>query len=410
MDAIIVGAGIAGLNCALEFKRKGIEFVILEASDAVGGRVRTDQVDGFLLDRGFQVFLTAYPEARRVLDYSSLDLKPFYPGALVRVNRSFKRVSDPWRRPLQASRDFLSGVVPKSDQLRIGLLRTRVTSPGYQPPEKEISTLQHLKDLGINDTTIQRFFRPFFGGIFLEKELSTSQAMFEFVFRMMSTGDTSIPANGMGQIPAQMARALPTDSLRLNSKVVSLENRVVGLETGEQLSAKAVVLAGDWTSVHSLLPELPVPRWNSATCFYFAARRAPVNKPILVLSSEEEGPISNLAVLSNLSSFYAPRGQALISVSVIGSHQDVAALRLAVMRQLREWYGASVEHWREIRHYRIDNALPRQESLPPAKPQSREGIFLCGDYLENGSLNGALLSGRRVAESVIHTIRGDLVA
>jgi phytoene dehydrogenase-like protein len=234
MDAIIVGAGVAGLSCALELKRKGIEFVILEASDAVGGRVRTDRVDGFLLDRGFQVFLTAYPEARRVLDYSSLDLKAFYPGALLRVNRSFKRVSDPWRRPLQASRDFLSGVIPRSDQLRIGSLRARVTSSEYRPPEKEISTLHYLEELGIGDTTIRRFLKPFFGGIFLEEELTTSQAMFEFVFKMMSSGDISIPAKGMGEIPAQMAHSLPTQSLRLNSKVVSLKNRVVELENSSQ--------------------------------------------------------------------------------------------------------------------------------------------------------------------------------
>ena len=283
-----------------------------------------------------------------------------------------------------------------------------MTSSEYRPPEKETSTLHYLEELGIGATTIRRFLKPFFGGIFLEEELTTSQAMFEFVFKMMSSGDISIPAKGMGEIPAQMAHSLPTQSLRLNSKVVSLKNRVVELESGEQLSARAVVLAGDWTAVHRLVPDLPVPRWNSVNCFYFAVKRAPFRKPILVLSGEESGPISNLAVLSNLSPFYAPRGQALISVTVVGNRQDTAELRPAVTRQLREWYGGGVKNWREIRHYKIDRALPSQESLPPAKqPRTDEGIFLCGDYLENGSLNGALLSGRRVAGPVIRAVWGD---
>jgi phytoene dehydrogenase-like protein len=402
---VIVGAGVAGLNCAIELHRKGFEFLVVDASDKVGGRVRTDRFDEFLLDRGFQVFLTAYPEAKRLLNYRDLDLRRFYPGALIRVDEGFKRVSDPWRKPLQASRDFLSGVMPASDKLRIGRLRRRVVSSDSGPPSSEIPTLQYLRETGFSETSIERFFRPFLGGIFLDRDLSTSHAMFEFVFRMMSSGDTSLPARGIGEIPRQMEKLLPRGSIRLNSKAVSVGNNFVEIDSGEKLSARVVVLATDWTTVADLLPEMPPPRWNSVDCFYFAAQEPPFGEPILVLSGEEEGPVSNLAVPSNLSKNYAAGDDALVCATVLGDDGDCEGLLTTVRRQLKSWYGDQVDHWRDLKHYRIKQALPNQRTLPPAlSPDLDKGLVLCGDYLENGSLNGALLSGRKAAEMAARSI------
>jgi phytoene dehydrogenase-like protein len=405
MDAVIVGAGVAGLNCAIELHRRGLDFTVLEASDRVGGRVRTAEVDGFLLDRGFQIFLTAYPEAKRVLNYGELDLRHFYPGALIRVDRGFKRVSDPWRKPFQASRDFLSGVIPASDKLRIGSLRRRVVSSNYEPPEVEMTTLQYLHQLGFSETSIERFFRPFLGGIFLDRDLSTSHAMFEFVFRMMSSGDTSLPAKGIGEIPGQMTQLLPSGSIRLNSRVVSVGKGFVELDSGEKLSARVIVLAVTWTSVAELLPEMPPPLWNSVNCFYFAAEEPPFSEPILVLGGEEDGPVSNLAVLSNVSKHYAPGKKALVCATALGEYFDFENLLNAVRSQLKTWYGNQVDDWRDLEHYRINQALPDQKRLPPARtPNLANGFVLCGDYLENGSLNGALLSGRKAAEVVFRSM------
>src|SRR5215210_6304108 len=190
---IVVGAGLAGLACARELVRAGRSVEILEASDGIGGRVRTDTVDGFLLDRGFQVLLTAYPEARGQLNYAALGLRLFYPGALIRYHGRFYRLADPFRRPADALGSLFNPIGSPADKLRILALRRRAAAGSidrlFERPET--STMQALTRLDFSNAIIERFFQPFLGGIFLGRELSTTSRMLEFVIRMFAEGNAA---------------------------------------------------------------------------------------------------------------------------------------------------------------------------------------------------------------------------
>jgi len=407
VDAIVVGAGLAGLSCARRLVEKGLRPLVLESSDGVGGRVRTDVVDGFRLDRGFQVLLEAYPEARRVLDYRALDLRPFFAGALVRADGRFHRVADPWRHPVDAALSAFAPVGTLADKMRVASLRSAVCAGSLDDlfARPETTTLAALRAHGFSESMIDRFFRPFLGGVLLDRDLGTSSRMLEFVFRMFSLGRTALPALGMGAIPAQLAAGLPDGAVRLSAPVAAVEAGAAVLASGERCAARAVVVACDGPSAARLLSELPAPGSRGVTCLYFAAARPPLEEPILVLDGEGEGPVNNLCVPSALSRAYAPPGQALVSATVLGiPSADDATLEAAVRRQLAGWFGDEAGAWRHLRTYRIPHAQPSQEVgvlEPAARPVGvRDGIYVCGDHRDTASIQGAMLSGRRAADAV----------
>jgi phytoene dehydrogenase-like protein len=407
-DVLIVGAGLAGLCCARQLHEQGIACQILEMSDDVGGRVRSDTVEGFQLDRGFQVLLTAYPEAKRLLDYNALHLQPFYPGAVVRFGGRFHRVADPWRRPLDGLRSIFSPIGTLLDKYRVARLRFRVRSGSlealFQRPET--STLEALQRAGFSNAMIERFFRPFFGGVFLEANLNTSSRMLEFVFRMFSLGDIAIPAGGMGAISKQLAAALPEPSIRLQAEVAALEADSVILTSGERLQARAAVVATEGAAAARLIDTLPSPSSNRVTCLYFVAESPPVAEPVLMLNGEGNGLVNNLCVPSVVAPSYAPAGAALVAATVLGEPDlEDAVLEHAVRDQLTGWFGQAVQQWRHLRTYRIEHALPEQ--VPPTGTISdrsvriRPGLYICGDHRDIASIQGAMLSGRRAAEAII---------
>ena len=409
VDVVIIGAGLAGLTCALRLHEAGRTVRLLEAADAVGGRVRTDRHEGFLLDRGFQVFLTSYPEAQRWLDYPALRLKPFCAGALVRYGGRFHRFVDPWRSPRDLLAVALSPVASLGDKLRIFRLRRSVCRGSlaalYERPEQ--TTAQALRDAGFSERIVERFFRPFLGGVFLDRELNTSSRMFEFVFRMFSLGEATLPSDGMQSIPQQLAARLPSETVQLRTAVDAVSDDGVRLSSGEKVLAGAVVVATDATRAQQLLPDQPFARrQHGVGCLYFAAERPPVEEPILVLNGDGQGPINNLCVPSQIAPSYAPPGQSLVSVTVVISRlDDEPALRQSVLEQSRQWFGRQVGSWRHLRTDWIPAALPAQD--PPAlspviKPQLvRPGRFVCGDHRHTASIQGAMESGRLAAEDIL---------
>ena len=403
-----MGAGLAGLACALRLHEAGAGVRVLEASDGVGGRVRTDVVEGFRLDRGFQVLLTAYPETRRVLDYAALDLRPFLPGALVRRSGHFHELSDPWRRPERAWRSLTAGVGSLADRLRMARFRGRVRRGSLEDlfRRPETSAAERLHAEGFSAEMIDAFFRPFFGGVLLDRSLSASSRMLEFVFRMMAEGDVAVPAAGMGAIPGQMARACP----RARSASARAWRRPVharcALESGETVAADAVVVATEGPEA-ARLASLPAPGSRPVTCLYFAAERAP--SPSRSSSSTgTAGPREQPLLPHQVAPAYGPAGATLVSASVVGgaaSDAGEAALEAAVRRQMEGWFGAEVRGWRHLRTYHIRHAQPEQRpgTLEPVERPVRleSGLFVCGDHRDTASLHGAMLSGRRAAKAVL---------
>ena len=407
-DVVVVGAGLAGLCCARRLTEAGVDCLIVEASDGVGGRMRTDVVDGFLLDRGFQVLSTAYPEVRRVLDLRALDLRPFYAGALVHSGGKFHRVSDPWRHPLDAVSLLFSPVGTLADKAHLATLRHSVTACTWEDlaGRPETSTLQALRRAGLSDRIIDRFFRPFLGGVLAGRELSASSRLFEFVYRAFAVGETCLPSRGAGSVPEQLRAGLPREAVRLGARVEALEDGGVRLAGGETIGAAAVVVAAEAPEAARLTGLGVALAGRGLSCFYYAAERAPVREPIVMLDGDGVGPATGVAVPSSVARTYAPPGAALVSATVLGrAAPDNGALEAAVRAQLTRWFGAGVRRWRHLRTYRIPYAQPDQD--PPAlTPWRREvrlrpGLYVCGDHRDHASVNGAMESGRRAAEALL---------
>jgi phytoene dehydrogenase-like protein len=407
-DIVIVGAGLAGLSCARELTRHGRSLQVLEAAETIGGRICTDMHEGYRLDRGFEVLQTAYPEARSALDFENLDLRAFVPGALIRFNGRFHKIADPWRQPLAALGTLFSPIGTLADKFRLALLRRQALAASADQiyTRRETSAGIFLREHGFSDAIMERFFRPFFAGVFFDPTLSVSSRAFEFYFRAFATGDTAMPAAGMGAIPAQLAAKLPADVIRTGARVIALSERGVKLESGERILAKAVVLATDGITTARLLGDRQLPETRSTTCLYFAADAAPIEEPILMLNADGRGPVNSVVVPTLLSNDYAPPGKSLIAVNVLGiPEQTDAVLEADVLSQAREWFGHAVDSWRHLKTYRIANALPLQtppvENPRHANPRLTDWLYVCGEYRNAASINWALYSGRRAAEAII---------
>lgn len=414
---VIVGAGIAGLCCARDLTRAGFAVTVLEASDDVGGRVRTDRIEGFQLDRGFQVYLTAYPEGRRYLDLPSLDLRPFEPGAMIRMHGRSELTSlhDVLRQPSATLATALSSAASPLDKWRTLSLKLNVREgePDELLTRPQKTTLERLKRHGFSDRVISAFFRPFFGGVFLENALDTSSRAFDYYFRMFADGAAAVPAKGMGAIPQQIASNLPAGTVRLNERVETIANRLVVTAKGESLLADAVVIATDGDAAARLAPEFirPVPRWTGTTCLYFVGvagkfRHKLLGRPVMLLVEGGAGPINSVVSMSDVCDQYAPPGENLISVNLVGARDDPTdQLEKRVCAQLVDILGNDVDHWRLLKRYDISNSLPDQSVAALATPHKpvrlRPGLYVAGDHVDQSSINGAMSAGRRAAEAVI---------
>ena len=404
---LIVGAGLAGLACARALERAAVPCLVLEAADAVGGRVRSDRVDGFTLDRGFQVHNTAYREAAAVLDHAALDLRPFEPGALTfAAGAGLQPAIDPFRRPRALPRLLRSRAATAGDALRVWKLRREVLST---PPERlltvgpDIAAIDFLHARGFSSIVIETFFRPFFGGVFLDRSLGTSARLFRWLFRCFADGQACVPAGGMEQIPRRIAAGLRAE-VRLNTIVESVAATGVALAGGETLDGSAVVVACDPPTAAKLLGVPPPPTRHTATAYFDAdGPLSPGN--LLLLAGDRHDPadgVNTVADLSAAAPTYAPPGHTLLGVSMIGDELpgDEATLTGMAKTGLRRLFGLSPRH---LRTYRIDHALPWQPppfSLPAAAARA-DGLFVCGDWQDTASINGALRSGRLAAEAVI---------
>jgi protoporphyrinogen oxidase len=405
-DVVIVGAGLAGLVAARVLEQNGIAPLLLEASDGVGGRVRSDIVDGFILDRGFQVLLTGYPEVKNNLDVEALDLRAFEPGANVWREGKSHIVGDPFRRPLTLVSTTFAPIGTVWDKARIALMRTKLkrSDPKQLLRGQDMPTATALRAMGFSSKMIERFFRPLVGGIQLDPSLSTSRRMFDVIFRTLANGDSVVPAHGMGQISEQLAASLKTTSLHLNTPVTAVSSGSVTLTSGQTITAKAIIVATEGPVAAKLLG-LPPVESRSAGCVYFSAPQPPVDGAYVILDGHGQGPVLNVAVMSLVSPHYAPAGKHLIAAAlpgvIEGDLEDLART------QLRSWWGPQVDAWTHLRTYKIPHGQPGQDApfSPKKKVSLGDGLYVCGDHRDTGSTQGAMYSGRRCAELVAQQVR-----
>jgi hypothetical protein len=398
---VIVGGGIAGLTAANYLKKAGRSVLILESGDRVGGRVKTDAKDGFLLDRGFQVLLTAYPEAQRLLDYKALKLKYFIPGALILGDKGRTILADPQRYPFAGFQTAVSWAASLSDKWRlsalVGKLKKMSVSEIFNEKE-QIATVEYLRNFGFTATIIEYFFHPFFSGIFLERNLETPHPMFLFVMKMLMEGKAAVPENGMEEIPRQIASVLSPDEIKCGVKVVNFDQQFVFDQAGAYPYSQLIIAT----------PELnkdKVYEYRHTTQLYFHARHPVYGRKIIALNSRKEALSNNICVISNLSSKYAAGRNHLVSVSVpYGTGEYFSNLEDRVKRELLDFFPTSLS-WKCIDKYTIEKALPIHKVLKDSLEERDfiigHNVYQCGDYLLNPSLNAAMKSGRIVAEHIL---------
>lgn len=404
---VIIGAGVAGLIAARHLEEAGHRPLIIEGADRVGGRVRTDVRNGFRLDHGFQVLLTDYKEARRYLDFDALDLKYFNTGAVVFAEGKTFHVSDPLREPSKLANMLFSPVGSINDKFLIwrlarSLARVRPEAVFEHEPQ---TTVDFLREYGFSEKIIDRFFKPFFGGIFLENELRTPANMFRFVFKMFSRGFAVVPARGMEEIPRQLQSQLKKTTFRFGARVDSVNDGEIRLEGGEAIPFEKVIIA---TDPHRIVPGLEGQQMDYVnTCnLYFLADESPLKEPSIALVAEADSPINNFCVLTDVSEAYGDGKKALISITLkeipAGKVEDRIAEEL---RRLLRRPDFQLEY---LARYDIPKALPVVDAmrydLAPTETQLTGNIFLAGDYLLNASLDAAMRSGRRAAEGVLQAL------
>jgi phytoene dehydrogenase-like protein len=410
-DVLVVGGGLAGLACARDLVDVGLDVKVLEASDEVGGRMRSDRHEGFVVDRGFQVFNTAYPQVRRRLSLRELRLRPFTPGVLVHSEDGPLRFSDPTRgartshMPGRARglRDLRPGrLAGPRDLVALGALSARDMLGPVRLLKRgrgdDRTTRTALAAAGFSEEFVERFFRPFLSGVFLEDELETSARVFHLVWRSMLRGTLCLPGEGIGAVPRALAAALPRATVRLDAPVAGLTDDGVELATGTELAARAVVVATGPGPAARLLPDLDVPAYRVVTTYYHAATRSPLPEPTLVTDTRRR--FLNSCVLSEVVPSYAPAGMSLIATSVLG--EDTGGREGEVRTALADAYGTDTGGWDLLTVRTVPDALP---VMAPPQPLSRTsriapGRYVCGDHRATGSVQGALASGARAAREV----------
>ncbi len=409
---VIVGAGLSGLAAARHLTRHGVDATVLEASDAMGGRVRTDLVDGYRLDRGFQLYNPSYPEGARVLDHEALDLRPFIAGARIVVERGgrrrVERVADPRRRPSWAVPSLLAHIGSPLSTARFGAYAASraVRSVPSLLRTPDVTTEEALRRAGVDHTLMETVLRPFLSGVFLESGLTTSRRFLDVVLKSFVRGTPSVPASGMQRIPEQLGAGL---DVRLGHRVASVSAQGVDVVGGDFHPAEAVIVATDPTTAAGLIPGIQAPAANSVTTWYYRAGCAPEEladgEAALILDGSRRGPLVNTAVVSHAAPDYAPAGSALIAASALGADRD-AARDDAVREHLAWLYGVATRDWELIASYPIRYALPAMPAPFELRRPVRmaKGLYVAGDHRDTSSIQGALVSGRRAAQALL----GDL--
>ncbi len=398
---IIVGAGISGLTAARVLENHQMSAIILESKDHIGGRVTTDFVQGYQLDRGFQVLLDAYPYAQKYLNMDALELQPLAPGADIFFHRKRDRIGDPTRQFNLLLPTLFAGVGTFRDKLRIlalnRALKKKTLEDIFNTPEQ--TTRSYLKERGFSNQIIERFFQPFFSGIFLESELHTSSRMFEFVYKMFGEGHATLPKDGIGAIPAQIASELRQTEILLNTHAKEVKPGIVFLKDGSTLEADYLIIA---TDPSTLLPAVASDlRWKSCDNLYFEVDKPIIKGPFIGLKADD-GLINNFFYPQSVAT--ASRGNAqLLSVTVVKNHGlQKQALVQQVQKELKTLGHDSA---RLLVHYAIPKALPELRDLkynqPPTTMTIMEGIALAGDHHLNGSLNAAMAAGEAAAVAAI---------
>ncbi|MEI5100150.1 NAD(P)/FAD-dependent oxidoreductase [Streptomyces sp. PmtG] len=435
-DVVIVGAGVSGLSAAHQLTRAGVTTVVLEAAPYIGGRMSTEKVDGFRLDRIGQLLTTSYPELRHTPGLDALVLRPFAPGLLVHSEGRHHRAAVPSGQALGSTRGALSaaralagaprvarpvrtppGTTPRQsrtparstplgsalDQARLGAALARLAGTPVRRllARPELPAARALSARGLPARTVEGFLRPLLSALLCDPDLTTSSRCADLALHAFARGRLCLPEGGADTLPELVAAALPPGTVRTGVRVTAVAaNRVTTAEHGE-LTCRGVLLATDARAAAELLPGLRVPPFHPVTVIHHAAPEPPLGEPALLLDADRRGPVAHTAVVSRVDPTRAPAGRTLVSSTVLGPPPD--DLERTALAHLAELYGTSTGRWELLAVHRTAQAVP---AMPPPHDLRRpvrllSGLYVCGDHRDTSTVQGALHSGRRAARAVL---------
>ncbi len=385
-EAIVVGAGLAGLNAAIALQDAGLEVVLLEASDRPGGRVTSDLIDGFICDRGFQLINSKYPALQELNVISEIDFLPAPRVIEVAFGNERRALGDPRVAPWTAL-DRTTGTIPE----KLALLRLLMSHP-----RKDQSVEELLQALG---TVYTRVLQPFLHGVFLTDPKSVDARYGLSIIKSFVSGTPGLPRKGVAELSNALASRVKRISYSI--QVDRVEGSTVHTSAGIY-DAENIIIATDATTATQLLGLNEVPRMAGCITWYHATQENPSGNGRLVVDGQGRGPVINSIVISDVSSSYAPVGQHLVSTTT-----DLGATESDVRRHLSILWGASTHDWQLIAKYEIPAALPIQsigrdltQSIKVAK-----NVYVIGDHRAVPSQQGALFSGRLAAELILNERR-----
>ena len=399
VDTVIIGGGLSGLSCAVRLEEQKRDYMLIEKSNRLGGRVGSIYENGNIYDIGFQVFNTAYQNTIRLFDENEIKLRMFKPGAVIHDGSSFKLISDPLRDPKQLFVSLFSSLSSFKDKLRVLSLIFDLYNYDIQKDKSEdMTTIDFLKKRKFSDKFIELFFNPFFAGIFLEKDLKTSSKFFKYVFSNFSKGLACIPQNGMQTIPDLIAKNINSDRILFNQSLERIEDgKALIFNNGLSLQARNIVLTG---GSHEKIGLNPV-KYNSVENLYFVSDIDIKNGKYIHLFPKDS-IINNIAVLNKISKHYC-KSNNLLSISIIG-HNSKDKLDIALIKKrLSNYFGGNESNYDYVKNFSIKNAtiMQRNNFFQSISDPTPKGFIIAGDHSFYGSIEGAVLSGIKASEKVL---------
>ena len=398
----IIGAGLTGLSCAYHLEKQGYSPILFEKKSRPGGRICSENIDGFILDCGFQVILSSYPEIQENFNLDALGSRSFDSGALINhPKKGWIPIYNPWFHPY----GWIKASIRYPRQL-FAFLKVLFEYKRYEEDPRHwkmgiLSTEELLEHLHISKELIDGFFRPFFGGVFLENELHTQAPIFMDRFHHFLNGKACLPLEGMGALPKDLASRLTKTKIHYNTEVTHIEEHIIKLTDGTVLNPDVIICCLDSKTTNKFFPLIPCHPMIGVTCLYYEVDSDKISPHKLVVLGNNELPINNLTIDSAVQPSYAPEGKHLLSVTVVGEKwQSKPNLEQFVQRQIQNWIKITPKH---IRTYVIETALPTQDHPPPLVDYHHprhKNIYLAGEVVDSASINGALASGKNIAQKI----------
>ncbi len=407
IETIIIGAGLSGLAAGRTLLSRGKKFLIIEQKDKIGGKVSTEQYQGFKLDYGFQIILDGYKNTKKYIDINKLQLQCFDSGALIWDGKQFQTISDPTKDIKSLPKTIVSPIGTIKDKIKILFLKIKLNlikeDTILQKDNKDTKTF--FAEHGFSEAFIARFLKPFFSGILLDEDLKTPHTYMLYLFKLFSNSKAGVPINGMQEIPNLLAAQIPKENLLLESKVKKIENDKIILENNKIIYCKNIICAIEKNSVENIRQtnNLKTRKYFSCTTHYYSINNLEnifgnqYKTKKIILNGSEKGRINNIAIMSNITKSYAPKNSNLIAVTTLGKKTESGK----IISELKTWLNFNENDIEYLKSIHIDEALPIYEPHITENKNDKNGnIIFCGDYLFHPSIEGAISSGINAGEQI----------